>query len=104
MWSLCPIPHAKKVAMLQSKYRLNYLPLQGIIAGMNYIKTFDELEIDIENVVNVWLKDINSLGHRVMNSKAHYIGGTVKMIFTINDEPHPHKTKTVGSSDSGSDM
>ena len=65
---------------------------------MNYIKQFYEPASSIETVVNAWFKEVDGKGHRVLHSRA-FTDGTgfkhtwIRMIFTVNDEPNPHKKK-----------
>lgn len=62
---------------------------------MNYIKVFDVEESKAEETVNAWLKEIDALGHRVMGNRVHFYSLSigvrcVKLLFTVQDTPHPN--------------
>jgi hypothetical protein len=57
---------------------------------MNYIKIIDVEESKAEAKINGWLKEIDTLGHRVLSSRVHFYkldNEWVKILFVVNDEP-----------------
>jgi hypothetical protein len=79
-----------------------HLPVQ-ITPRMNYIRIFDIEQYEAETKLNAWLKEIEEVGHRVLSTRAHFYTFTnerkgesydyVKVLFVVNDAPHPHKNK-----------